>query len=93
MTSRSRIKDRSGIYFFENSLGRQGKLAFLFPGEGSQYVNMLQDLCQHFPEVRDCFDLLDRAFIGPSPELPAQSGYLPPDGKSRVRGRVQDLGD
>ncbi len=29
---RSRIKDRSGIYFFENSLGRQGKLAFLFPG-------------------------------------------------------------
>jgi acyl transferase domain-containing protein/phosphopantetheinyl transferase len=53
------IKDNSGIYFFEEPL--QGKLAFLFPGEGAQYQNMLLDLCLHFPEVRRCFDLADRA--------------------------------
>jgi acyl transferase domain-containing protein/phosphopantetheinyl transferase len=57
-----RIKEVGGIYFFEEPLGRTGKLAFLFPGEGAQYVNMLGDLCRHFPEVRACFDEMDRAF-------------------------------
>lgn len=59
----SRIQDRSGIFFFQEPLAEQGKLAFLFPGEGSQYVNMLADLCIHFPQVRYCFDLTDRAFF------------------------------
>jgi acyl transferase domain-containing protein/phosphopantetheinyl transferase len=53
------IKDNAGIYFFDKPL--EGKLAFLFPGEGAQYPNMLLDLCLHFPEVRRCFDLADRA--------------------------------
>ena len=76
--NRLQIKDRGGVYFFENPLGREGKLAFLFPGEGSQYVNMLRDLCQHFPEMRACFDLLDRAFIGhPRNYLPSQIIFPP----------------
>ena len=37
-----------------------GGLAFLFPGEGSQYPGMLADLCIHFPEVRRLFDTADR---------------------------------
>ena len=57
-----RIKDRSGIYFFQEPLAHKGKLAFIFPGEGSQYVNMLDDLCIHFPEVRYCFDLVNSAY-------------------------------
>lgn len=73
------IKDRSGIFFFENPLGRQGKLAFLFPGEGSQYVNMLSDLCIHFPEVRSCFDLTDRVFLANEQiPLPSQVVFPPP---------------
>jgi acyl transferase domain-containing protein/phosphopantetheinyl transferase (holo-ACP synthase) len=56
------IKEIEGIYFFQEPLGRQGKLAFVFPGEGSQYRNMLWDLCIHFPEVRQVFDLMDRAY-------------------------------
>ncbi|MCH8109554.1 MAG: acyltransferase domain-containing protein, partial [Chloroflexi bacterium] len=67
------IKDRGGIYFFEQPLGRQGKLAFLFPGEGSQYTNMLADLCEHFPEVRACFDQIDRIYA----DHPRK--YLPSD--------------
>ncbi len=59
-----RIKDVSGIYFNAEPLGRDGRLAFLFPGEGSQYPNMLADLCIHFPEVRECFDRCDRIFAG-----------------------------
>ncbi len=60
---KSQIKDsRGGIYYFEERLAQQGKLAFLFPGEGSQYVNMLADLCFHFPEIRAAFDRIDRIF-------------------------------
>lgn len=66
-----RIRDRSGIYYFDKPLGRQGKTAFLFPGEGSQYVNMFSDLCLHFPEIRSFFDLVDSAFIH------HPRGYLP----------------
>ena len=43
---------------------RRRKLAFLFPGEGAQYPNMLADLCLHFPEVRECFDQIDRVYFG-----------------------------
>jgi acyl transferase domain-containing protein/phosphopantetheinyl transferase/acyl carrier protein len=67
----SQIKDRSGIYFFEEPIGGEGKVAFLFPGEGSQYVDMLADICLHFPEARRCFDLLDQAFSD------HPRGYLP----------------
>ncbi len=57
-----RIRDKSGIYYFEDPPVKGGKVAFLFPGEGSQYPDMLSDLCVHFPEVRSVFDLVDRAF-------------------------------
>src|SRR5262249_24730960 len=74
-----RIKDKSGIYYFAEPLGGRGKLAFLFPGEGSQYVDMLADLCMHFPEVRECFDLIDRAFADhPRKYLPSQVIFPPP---------------
>jgi phosphopantetheine--protein transferase-like protein len=65
------IKDVKGIYFFEKPLYSKGKIAFLFPGEGAQYVNMLSDLCIHFPEVRSNFDRMDRIFAGHA------RGYLP----------------
>lgn len=57
------IKDAGGIYFFAEPLGRTGKVAFVFPGEGAQYVNMLAELCRHFPVVRGCFDAMDRVLF------------------------------
>jgi len=57
------IEDRSGIYFFEEPMARQGGVAFVFPGEGSQYPGMLGDLALHFPEVRACFDRADRVML------------------------------
>jgi malonyl CoA-acyl carrier protein transacylase len=56
------IKSKKGIYFSAKPLHHRGKLAFLFPGEGSQYPHMLSDLCIRFPEVRAHFDRIDRAF-------------------------------
>ena len=35
--------------------GDPGKLVFMFPGQGSQYVNMLRDLLELSPEMRDTF--------------------------------------
>lgn len=58
------IKEVQGLYYFEQPLAASGQLAFLFPGEGSQYLNMLADLCIHFPEVRKHFELIDRVFAG-----------------------------
>jgi acyl transferase domain-containing protein len=54
------IKDARGIYFWNEPLGRDDNVAFLFPGEGSQYPGMLADLCPHFPELRAVFDNADR---------------------------------
>jgi len=66
-----RIRDARGIYFFDDPIARRGRLAFLFPGEGAQYPQMLADVCMHFPEARAWFDLMDRAFAD------HPRGYLP----------------
>ncbi len=58
------VGDGRGVYHWDEPLAGNGTgaggLAFLFPGEGSQYPGMLADLCIHFPEVRRQFDIADR---------------------------------
>lgn len=55
------FRTRSGIYYA--AAAAPGKVCFLFPGEGAQYTNMLADLCLHFPQVREWFDLMDRTAL------------------------------
>jgi len=52
--------NRGDIVFNSSSLS--GKTAFLFPGEGSQYIGMLSDLAVHFDPVREWFDLWDSIY-------------------------------
>jgi acyl transferase domain-containing protein/phosphopantetheinyl transferase len=86
-----RIREQRGIYFFQEPLSQQGRLAFLFPGEGSQYTNMLADLCMHFPEVRAWFDLIDRAFSTHKRNyLPSQVLFPPPRGKEHASQELDD---
>jgi acyl transferase domain-containing protein/phosphopantetheinyl transferase (holo-ACP synthase) len=59
-TSCRSIRDSRGSYFWDEPLGGCGRLAFMFPGEGSQYRGMLAELCLHFPEARVVFDTADR---------------------------------
>ncbi len=58
--------------------GKMGKVAFVFPGQGSQYVGMGRDLYETYPEARALFDEAERilgfplsrlCFEGPMPEL------------------------
>lgn len=54
------IDSRSGVHFFERPYGAEGgRLAMMFPGEGSAYRGMLKDYCMHFPVVHRLFDRSD----------------------------------
>lgn len=75
---RKRLQNRSGIYFDLNATAPEGKVAFLFPGQGSQYQNMLADLCMVFPSFRHEFDMSDSAFTGFWDVLPSQYAWPPP---------------
>jgi acyl transferase domain-containing protein/phosphopantetheinyl transferase len=59
-----RIKTRSGIYYVAEPVGRDGKVVFVFPGEGAQYTGMLADLCLQFSAAREVFDRIDRLYTG-----------------------------
>src|SRR5262249_20539571 len=54
----------SGAYFAEQPGEDGGKVAFLFPGQGSQYPNMLAQVALVFAEVREACDQAERALHG-----------------------------
>jgi acyl transferase domain-containing protein len=72
------LRTRGGVYFCDQPL--EGQLAFLFPGEGSQYLGMLADLACQFPEVRDLFDFWDTLHPEEQQVLPSDCVFPPPTG-------------
>ena len=79
------VRDARGLYFWEEPLGAAGSLAFLFPGEGSQYPGMLTDLCPHFPELRAVFDTADRIALESGEEVsPSRHLFAPADPASEA---------
>ena len=86
---RHKIQDRAGIFWYETPLAAEGRLAFLFPGEGAQYVGMLEDLCRHFPQVRRQFELTDQAFAtqGVSP-LPSRLVFPAPEETAQAESEL-----
>jgi acyl transferase domain-containing protein/NAD(P)-dependent dehydrogenase (short-subunit alcohol dehydrogenase family) len=71
------LLDPTGIYFDPAGLGRKGKVAFVFPGQGSQKVDMLKDLTLLFGELRESFGLADRVLASRLP-LPLSHFVYPP---------------
>lgn len=87
-----RIRENQGVYFAAQPLGKAGRVAFLFPGEGSQYPNMLADLCLHFPWMRSQFDLMDRAFVERGRSyLPSRSIFPAPTGGAGGGKRLSSM--
>lgn len=77
------FKDPRGIYYSQKNLAKGNKIAFLFPGQGSQRPNMLRDLTFIFAEVRQAFARADEVleerlpkrlseFIFPAPSATPQ---------------------
>jgi len=57
------FRDPRGIYYSANPLAPEGKIAFAFPGQGSQSVDMLRDLAVAYPGVREVFEEADCCLI------------------------------
>lgn len=71
---------RSGIYCADEI--RTGKIAFVFPGEGSQYEGMLGDLLEAFPEARQWFDFWDGLYDADDGDRPSACVFSAPKGLS-----------
>jgi len=75
------IKDPRGIYFRAKSWSeadKSAKLAFLFPGQGSQYPGMLARLAMRFAEVRQIFAQADEVLEGQLNKSLSQYIFPPP---------------
>lgn len=66
----------------------KGKLAFIMPGLGAAYPNMLADLCMHFPEVREVFDFVDHLAVLNGDKLIPSRTIFP---ASFIKGKKQHV--
>lgn len=81
------INHPRGVYYGER--GQAGKVALLFPGQGSQYPNMLRDLAIHFPEVRAAFELADHVLDGHYDQPLSRLVFPPPAFDDATRAQQQ----
>lgn len=91
------INDPLGIYFTQHILSSpdgMGKIVFLFPGQGSQYPNMLRDLALSFPQVRACFECANQVLKDRLPKLLSDYIFpIPPHSDSEAEFNRQSLTD
>ncbi len=66
------------IHSNNNATGPDAKVAALFAGQGSQYVNMGIELGCHFPEIRTQFSLADQVFARHLGETVSEQVYPQP---------------
>ncbi|HEV8339408.1 MAG TPA: beta-ketoacyl synthase N-terminal-like domain-containing protein, partial [bacterium] len=78
--------ESSRVFYRDGST--PGAIAFLFPGQGSQTVNMLVDLAVYFPIVRNTFERADRLLAGLLP-VPLSTVLFPPPAYSPKEERAQ----
>jgi acyl transferase domain-containing protein len=72
------LNDPSGIYFSERTPARTSEVCFLYPGQGSQSVNMLRDLLAASPSSHDLFLEANRLLTDDLPNTLSRYIYPPP---------------
>ncbi len=55
-----------GIYYRKTGLSLEGKVVALFPGQGSQYLNMGREIALNFPEVQQTYQAIDNLMVNDS---------------------------
>jgi malonyl CoA-acyl carrier protein transacylase len=84
------LRDAAGIYFAAEPLHPNGKIAFLFPGEGAQYPGMLREVGDAFPEVAAFFAECDAALVRAGGRPLTGLFAVPPDTGARERARAEE---
>ena len=84
--SAERWATRTGIVYSRRPL--DGKLAFMFPGEGSQYLNMFADLALYFDEVRTWFSFWRGLYSDPPGESRTDI-LFPPESELTEKRRIE----
>lgn len=74
------FKTRNGVQY--SVAATPGKVVLLFPGEGSQYPDMLRDLALRFAQVREGFDFIEQAAHARGSRSRAARLYPAPTGYS-----------
>ncbi len=69
---------RRDVYHTDRPLHPEGKVVFLFPGQGSQYPDMLRDLSLLFSELREELERADRDLAEVLPRRLSSYVYPPP---------------
>ena len=91
-SGRVELQEPRGIYL--GRTGRAGKLACLFPGQGSQYPHMVRDLAMHFAEVRESLEAADLELAGRLPRrLSSYVFPLPAFSAEETAAHMQALTD
>lgn len=83
-----------GIYFQPEGKALSGKVAALFPGQGSQYLNMARDIANDYPEMRHALETLDSCSVDMRGGGLAELIFPPPAfsdaGRDEQRERLTD---
>ncbi len=77
------------VFFSDTPLARGGAVAFLFPGQGSQYCGMLAELAIHFSSVHARFERATHVLANRLPRPLASYVFPPP--RFRDEDRAADL--
>lgn len=75
-SGKSNLNGRGGYFVAAEPL--EGKLAFVFPGEGCQYPGMLGEVLTAFPPAREWFDFWDGIFGDARGFRPSDCIFPPP---------------
>ena len=67
-----------GITYRSKGIGEDDKVVALFPGQGSQYLNMVKELTINFPPVMDAFEKMDELFLSEGQETLSSVVYPRP---------------